>query len=62
MISNGIITQNLIDMKEAKIIAFTGIYGCLIMANTSTGKYFPWFWVGLAIFWTGRYIYLTAKD
>jgi hypothetical protein len=49
-------------MKEAKIIAFTGIYGCLIMANTSTGKYFLWFWVGLAIFWTGRYIYLTAKD
>lgn len=50
LISNGIITQNLIDMKEAKIMAFTGIYGCSIMANTSTGKYFPWFWVGLAIF------------
>lgn len=49
-------------MKEAKIIAFTGIYGCLILANTSTGKYFPWFWIGLAIFWTGKYIYLKAKD
>jgi len=49
-------------MKEAKIIAFTGIYGCLIMANISTGKYFPWFWIGLAIFWIGRYTYLKAKD
>ena len=51
-----------IDYKEAKIKAFTGIYGCLIMANTSTGKYIPWFWIGLAILWTVKYIYLTAKD
>lgn len=49
-------------MKEEKIIAFTGIYGCLIISNTSTGKYFPWLWIGLAIIWTGRYIYLTLKD
>jgi len=49
-------------MKEARIIAFTGIYGCLILANTSTGEYLPWFWIGLAIFWTGKYIHLKAKD
>ena len=49
-------------MKEARIIAFTGTYGCLIMANTSTGKYFPWLWIGVAIFWLGRYIYLTVKE
>jgi hypothetical protein len=49
-------------MKEERIIAFTGIYGCLIIANTSTGKYFTWFWIGLAILWIVRYIYLKAKD
>ena len=49
-------------MKEAKILAFTGIYGCLIMANTSTGEYLPWFWIGFATLWLSRYIYLTVKD
>jgi hypothetical protein len=47
--------------KEQAIYTFTGTYGCLIMANTSTGKYFIWLWIGLAIFWLGRCIYLTVK-
>jgi hypothetical protein len=49
-------------MKEQRIIAFTGIYGCLIMSNTSKGDIFPWFWIALAIFWTGKYIYLKCKE
>ena len=48
-------------MKEARIIAFIGIYGCLIMANTASGKIFPWFWIALFIFWLSRYIYLTLQ-
>ena len=45
-------------MKEARIIAFIGIYGSVILANTSGGKILPWLYITLAIFWLGRYIYL----
>lgn len=51
-----------IDMKEERIIAFTGMNGSLIMANTSTVTHLVWVWVGLAIIYLGRYIYLTVKD
>ncbi len=51
-----------IDAKESRIIAFTGIYGCLIIANTSKVTHLVWFWTGLAIIYLGRYIYLTVKD
>jgi len=45
-------------MKEARIIAFIGIYGSLIMANTTKGEIAPWFWMGCAIIYTLRYTYL----
>jgi len=45
-------------MKEARIIAFIGIYGSLMLSNTSNGKILPWFYIALAIFWLGRYVYL----
>ena len=48
-------------MKEARIIAFTGLYGSLILANTSTGKIIPWLYICLAIIWLGRCIYLINK-
>jgi len=48
-------------MTENRIIAFTGTYGCLIMANTSTGYSFPIFWTVLATLWAIRYIYLEIK-
>ena len=48
-------------MKTERIIAVIGIYGCLIMSNTSKGNIFAWFWVGLAIYWLCRYTYLTFK-
>ena len=49
-------------MKTERIIAFTGIYGCLIVANTTDSKIMPWFWIGLATYWTIRYLYLTLKQ
>jgi hypothetical protein len=48
-------------MKEARIIAFIGIYASLILSNTSTGKIKPWLYIALAIFWLGRYIYLINR-
>lgn len=48
-------------MKEARIIAFIGLYGSLILANTSTGKIIPCIYICLAITWLGRYIYLRNK-
>ena len=47
--------------KEARIIAFVGIYASLILSNTSTGKIIPWLYIALAIFWLSRYIYLINK-
>lgn len=48
-------------MKENRIIAFIGVYGCMILANTSEKIYFAWFWGALAIYWLYRYVYLCAK-
>ena len=48
-------------MKEERIIAFIGIYGSLILSSTCTGKIIRWFYIALAIFWLGRYIYLTNR-
>jgi len=48
-------------MKEQRIIAFIGIYGNLIMSNISKGQ-FAYFWMALAIFYTGRYLYLSLKS
>jgi len=48
-------------MTEDRIIAVTGTYGCLIMANTSTGDSFPVLWTVFAIIWAIRYIYLEIK-
>jgi hypothetical protein len=48
-------------MKESRITSFIGIYGCLIMSNTSSGKISPWFWAALATIWLSRYLYLVLK-
>jgi hypothetical protein len=45
-------------MKEAKIIAFIGIYGSLILSTTSTDKIMSWLFVVIAIYWLGKYISL----
>lgn len=47
-------------MKEARITAVVGTYGCLILANISTGKIIPMVWIGLTMFWAVRYIYLKV--
>ncbi len=47
------------EMEGKKIIAFIGVYGSVIMANTSEGYLFPWLWISTTICWTVRYIYLT---
>tara|TARA_R110000851_G_scaffold270336_1_gene422986 strand:+ start:26 stop:184 length:159 start_codon:yes stop_codon:yes gene_type:complete len=49
-------------MKEARLRSLICFYGSMIMSNTSTGKFLPWAWVGLSIFWAISYILLSTKN
>ena len=48
-------------MKEDKIIAFTGIYGSLIMASNFENKILAGLMVLQAIIWLWRYAYLVFE-
>ena len=48
-------------MKEDRIIAFIGLYGSLILANTFTNKYLAGAMILQAIIWLFRYAYLKYK-
>jgi hypothetical protein len=50
-------------MKEDKIIAFIAVWSCLILANINKDETLHgWFWIGLAIIWLIRYVYLKWND
>ena len=44
-------------MKEERIKAQVGLYGCLILAKVTEDVYFCGFWILMSIFWLGRMIY-----
>ena len=49
-------------MKEQKIEAFIGMYGCIILSTLNEGGIFQWLWLAGAIYWAIRYIYLSLKQ
>ena len=41
---------------ENRIISQIGVYGSLILSNTSEGKVMPWLWIILAVYWLVFYL------
>lgn len=49
-------------MEEGRIRSFIGVWSSLIMSNTSNGGVTEWIWIGFAIAYLVRYLYLTARN
>ena len=49
-------------MKEhEKTRALIGFFAMLILAFVSHGKIVPWIWMGLAVIWAIKFVYLSLK-
>jgi hypothetical protein len=43
--------------KEERILSMIGVFGCLILANTSTSINYICFYIAFAIYFLIRYLY-----
>jgi len=55
---NKLITKNIIKMEEARITAYIGLWGSLILANTTTDNTLSDIMLVLAVISSLRYFYL----
>jgi len=49
-------------MKEKRIISMVGLYGSLILSNTSERDVFVWLYLVLAVCWLSIHIYYILKQ
>ena len=49
------------NIQELRIIAVMGMYGSLIMANTTKSEYLILLWSAISLYWLIRFIVLSFK-